>query len=256
MQVLLVDDDAFSRKLMGMYLKPIADLAVDMAAGGQECLDKVAQSPPDLILMDCQMPGMDGFETVTRLRSSGYQGIILALTGNSDAQTLERCSQVGMNGHMGKPVDPATLRERILTALGVSQPAPPPAPPAPVAPPPSSTPAEAEDPLARARSIAAAANNPALLGRLVTSFIKSTADGMEQLRQAAESGDHAGVSAVAHRLRGSSGTFGAMSFSRAAGTLEDTLKERPLSECPELVRQLQEMWAAMRTQLENSGGTS
>lgn len=80
MQILLVDDDAFSRKLMGYYLKPTWRRIGGNGRGRQECLDKVAQARPDLILMDCQMPEMDGFETVTRLRAGGFTGVILALT--------------------------------------------------------------------------------------------------------------------------------------------------------------------------------
>ena len=247
MQILLVDDDAFSRKLMGYYLKPM-EATVDMAAGGQECLDKVAQARPDLILMDCQMPEMDGFETVTRLRASGFTGVILALTGNSDPQTLQRCSEVGMNGHMSKPVDPANLREKILEAMGAST-------PVAEAPPPPAPEVVVEDPLARARAIATAARNPALMGRLVASFVKSTEDGLAQLGQAASQQDGPAVAAVAHRLRGSSGTFGATTFSQAAGNLEDSLQTQPLSQCLPLLEQLMGMWPTLKSQLEISGGT-
>ncbi|MBT9585962.1 response regulator [bacterium] len=239
MQILLVDDDAFSRKLMGYYLKPL-DATVDMAAGGQECLDKVAQGRPDLILMDCQMPEMDGFETVTRLRANGFTGVILALTGNSDPQTLQRCSEVGMNGHMSKPVDPANLRDQILAAMGAA---------------PAAAPVVVEDPLARARAIATAARNPALMGRLVASFVKSTEDGLAQLGHAAHDQDGPAVAAVAHRLRGSSGTFGAITFSQTAGKLEDSLQTQPLSQCLPLLEQLLGMWPALKSQLEISGGT-
>ncbi len=245
MKLLLVDDDAFSRKLMGYYLKPL-EAEVAVAGSGQECLDLVSQDAPDLILMDCQMPEMDGFETVTRLRSSGFGGVILALTGNSDADTLARCTTVGMNGHMSKPVEPTTLRDKILAALGGSNPATEPAKPAEE---------PEEDPLARARAIATAARNPALMARLVASFIKSTEEGLAQLREARGQEDGAAVSAVAHRLRGSSGTFGAATFSRAAGQIEDSLTTESLSQCSPLIEELFRLWQPLRAQLETSGGT-
>ena len=260
-KILLVDDDAFSRKLMGYYLKPM-EAVIDMASGGQECLDKVAESTPDLILMDCQMPDLDGFETVTRLRADGFEGVILALTGNSDPETLARCDQVGMNGHMGKPVDPNGLRERIQTAMegALGAPSPGAGSAAPVAPgpPPPEAPSPlppGEDPLARARSIATAARNPALMARLVAAFVKSAEDALAQLTQAREQSDAATVAAVAHRLRGSAGTFGATTFSVAAGELEDNLKTQDLSQCSPLVENILRLWTALKSHLETHGGT-
>jgi len=245
---------------MGYYLKPMAEATVEVAEGGQQCLDLVAGKRPDLILMDCQMPGMDGFETVTRLRESGFSGVILALTANSDEETLKRCKQVGMNGHLGKPVDATRLREAILQALG--QPATPPAVEAPAPAPESAAPSAAatleaaEDPLARARTIAKAANNPALLARLATAFVKSTEENLGQLRSALEGSDKAGVAAMAHKIRGSAGTFGATTFSQTAGRLEDSLQSQTLDECQNLVQGLLELWPPLRSQLETSGGSS
>ncbi|MBS2037228.1 response regulator [bacterium] len=253
MRILVVDDDAFSRKLMGLYLKPIG-VDLELLAGGQECLDSVSAQPPDLILMDCQMPELDGFETTRRLRQSSFAGIILALTGNSDEETVRRCSEAGMNGHISKPVDAATLRARIAAALPHLQTDSPeaktpedPPPPAPAA----------EDPLARARKIAEAARNPAILARLVGAFIKSAEESMEALEAAAQSLDAPGVAAAAHKLRGSSGSFGAASFSQAAGGLEDALQNQSLQECSSLLDAVRSLWPGLRQYLvNNSGGTT
>lgn len=254
MRILVVDDDAFSRKLMGLYLKPIG-VDLELLPGGQECLQSVAGQQPDLILMDCQMPGLDGFETTRRLRASNYAGVILALTGNSDDETLRHCSEAGMNGHMSKPVDAATLRARISAALphlvaAAPEPAPPP-PPAPAA-------ADgAEDPLARARKISEAARNPGILVRLVGAFVKSADESMEALEASAQGQDAAGVAAAAHKLRGSAGSFGATSFSQAAGGLEDALQNQSLPECSSLIETVRRLWPALRQHLvNNSGGTT
>jgi len=242
-RILLVDDDAFSRKLMGFYLKPLG-AEVELLSSGEDCLRSVAAQAPDLILMDCQMPQMDGYETVRRLRASQFSGVILALTGNSDEETVQRCGEAGMNGHMSKPVDAATLRARIQEALGTEASAPEPEVPS-------------EDPLARARSIAASAGNPALMVRLVASFLKSADESMLELTNAAARQDAAGVSAAAHRLRGSSGSFGATSLSHAAGQLEDSLQVQSLQQCDALLVRLQSLWVPLREHLasSNSGGS-
>ena len=241
MRILLVDDDAFSRKLMGFYLKPLG-AEVELLAGGEDCLRSVAAQAPDLILMDCLMPEMDGFETVRRLRAAQFGGVILALTGNSDENTLRQCTESGMNGHISKPVDAATLRARIHEALGRQDVAPEAEPVAEAA----------EDPLARARSIATAARNPALMSRLVASFLKSAEESLLALTAAAAQQDAAGVAAAAHRLRGSSGSFGASALSRAAGNLEDSLKEQSLQQSAALLVALEGIWVPLRAHLANS----
>ena len=246
-RIMLVDDDAFSRKLMGFYLKPMG-VEVELLAGGEECLQAVAATPPDLILMDCQMPGLDGFETTRRLRAVQYSGIILALTGNSDEDTLRNCTEAGMNGHMSKPVDAAVLRARIGEALPHLVVAAEP-------PPPAEVPA-AEDPLARARKIADAARNPAILTRLVGSFLKSADETVDMLETALRAQDGPAVAAAAHRLRGSSGSFGASSLSEAAGKLEDALQSQSLEQCDALVATVRKLWPPLREHLaKNSGGT-
>lgn len=252
MRILVVDDDAFSRKLMGLYLKPIG-VDLDLLPGGPECLLSVSSKQPDLILMDCQMPGMDGFETTRRLRQTDYAGVILALTGNSDEETVRKCSEAGMNGHISKPVDAATLRARIAevlpnfhkaSTLEEEEPAPAPQP-------------VAEDSLARARKIAEAARNPAILARLVGAFIKSAEESMAGLEAAWLNQDAAALAASAHKLRGSAGSFGATSFSLAAGALEDALQHKTLAECSSLIDTVRGLWPGLREYLvNNSGGTT
>jgi len=167
----------------------------------------------------------------------------LALTGNSDAATLERCTQVGMNGHMSKPVDPATLREKILAALsGAATQA-------------TNPPRKVEDPLARVRSIATAARNPALLDRLVAAFIKSTEDGLAQTspgQRRPERGCPVGHVPQATRLLRYLWSHHLFPGRRQVGR---QLTNQELSQCSQLLDHLFSLWPPLRSQLENSGGT-
>ncbi len=235
MNIVLVDDDAFSRKLMGYYLAPLGG-QVTLLASGQECLDQWTQVNPDVILMDCQMPGLDGFETVLRLRAAGYGGKIIALTGNSDDETVARCRQVGMDDHLGKPVTAEKLRATIEGTLHE---------------PPAEEPEE--DPLARVRQIAQSANNPALMGRLVSAFLRTTGELVEQLRLSSKAAE---VAALAHRLRGSAGTFGAARLSQSAGQLEDSLRQSSLAECAQLRQEVLELWPPLKEKLVQAGGSA
>ena len=239
----MVDDDAFSRKLMAMYLAPLGGEVVQ-AASGAECLQRVAEGVPQLVLMDCQMPEMDGFETVTRLRAQGYQGVILALTGNSDQATLQRCREVGMNGHLSKPIQAPALKQAVQEALGMAV-----APSSAGSSPPAAAPTLAEptperepddDPTARVRELARSANSPALLQRLAAAFVKNTGAVMAEIEGVQGQADR--LQALGHKLRGSAGSFGAHRLSELAGRLESD----PDSNLAPLLQE----WARVRKLLE------
>jgi CheY-like chemotaxis protein len=243
-RVLLVDDDAFSRKLMAHYLTPLG-VSTSLAGSGFECLEFVAQEAPDLILMDCQMPGMDGFETVTRLRATGFAGVILALTASCDRDSLARCRQVGMNGHLSKPIAPANLRDVVAQIQSGST------PPSFVQT--SEEKPEEEDPLARARFLAKSTGNPAVLERLVSAFVKSTEELVQQLQAAIESNDPAGAAALTHRLKGGAGTFGATALSQAAGQADTQLREQGMAASAPQLQAILVMWKQLKQRIESAG---
>ena len=111
--VLVVDDRRDIRFLSKLILTR-AGASVDEAEDGQLGLDFVrerlaAGSPPDLILLDMQMPNLDGYETAAQLRAIGFEGPIIALTADAMQGDMNRCIEAGCNDYLSKPIDAARL---------------------------------------------------------------------------------------------------------------------------------------------------
>jgi PAS domain S-box-containing protein len=117
-RVLLCDDDAVGREIATEFLIA-AGLTVETAVDGLEAVHKVQQSPPALVLMDMQMPRMDGLEATRRIRAArpDMKLPIVALTANGYDEDRERCLAAGMTGFATKPLSPDDLYAVVLAAL-------------------------------------------------------------------------------------------------------------------------------------------
>jgi len=115
-RVLVADDNAVNRELIAALLAPFA-VDIVAAADGIEAYQAWARQPFDLILMDVQMPHMDGLTAVRRIRASALAEAprvpIIAMTANVLPEQVERCLEAGMDDHIGKPIDPARLLETV-----------------------------------------------------------------------------------------------------------------------------------------------
>ncbi len=113
--VLVVEDNPVNQRIATALLERIG-CRVELAANGREALERVARRHYDLILMDCQMPGMDGYEATARIRQSPPplgRIPIVALTASALSGDRERCLSAGMDGYLTKPVRAADLRRTV-----------------------------------------------------------------------------------------------------------------------------------------------
>jgi PAS domain S-box-containing protein len=117
-RVLVVDDDPVSRFVAQSILADWG-VQVDLACDGREALVKVETRPPDLVLMDCIMPELDGWDATVALRARGFRRPIIALSGSSTQVDVTRAFASGMDDHITKPIHPKELRGALAHWLAV-----------------------------------------------------------------------------------------------------------------------------------------
>ncbi len=225
--LLLVEDNAISQEVTREILER-AGARVTTAGDGREAVARVeaAAEPFDAVLMDVQMPEMDGFEATRRLRQrpAGRGLPIIAMTASAMASDKRRCLEGGMDDHIAKPIDV----DRLFAVLGrwIGRPMLVPCAPAPAAAPvrapaaaPGALPAELpgidlDDALRRLDG------DTGLFRRFVGDFARACAGAAEDIAAALESGDLTRAKALGHELKSLAGNIGARRLSFAADTLQ------------------------------------
>ncbi|CAH0351176.1 response regulator [Aquabacterium sp. CECT 9606] len=121
-RVLIVDDNALNLELARVVLQA-AGVAVDCAVDAHQAVDQITSFEPDLILMDIQMPGMDGLELMRRLKAAPpTQGIVVvAFTAYAMNGDQAKMREAGCDGYIAKPIDVATFTATVLSFLDAHQ---------------------------------------------------------------------------------------------------------------------------------------
>lgn len=240
--ILLAEDVVINQELAKIMLEK-AGHHVTIACNGLEAVEQFKNNHFDLILMDMQMPEMDGLQATRAIRAleaPGQPGIqIIAMTANVLESDRENCRAAGMNGFISKPIRQETLFQtlaQITKASGVHQP-----------PPPASQ--QAETPQTcfnRAELLERLGGNEALLPKFITMFIDSLADPLQKLIGAVESGNCTDVHRLAHMIKGSAANIGAPLIAAAAEALDDMGKKGELHDAPTQLQELEQQCRAFK----------
>lgn len=117
-KVLVAEDNPSNQKLIAILLQKMG-LEVTLADDGIEAVEKCDSEQFDIILMDMQMPNMNGYDATRKLRSEGLKIPIIAVTANAMTGDEQKCMDVGCNGYLSKPIDRCKLDELVSRYLPV-----------------------------------------------------------------------------------------------------------------------------------------
>jgi signal transduction histidine kinase/DNA-binding response OmpR family regulator len=227
MRILLAEDNAVNQKVAALMLERLGQRPV-VVSDGAEAVEAVRHATYDLVLMDVQMPVMDGLEATRRIRAdvpADRQPRIVAMTANAMVEDREASLAAGMDDHLAKPVRADDLVEVLARVTSrVSE-----APAAtPALPPTSGEPAV--DPSALdALTSHLGANGAGFRDTLVSAWRRESRRLLEQLDSGAASGDRAAVGGAAHSLRSSSASLGALALAALCASVDDAVRaDEPL----------------------------
>ena len=218
LRVLLAEDNVLNQTVAARMLEKLG-YVVDVVGNGEEAVAAIKRRSYAMVLMDGQMPGMDGYEATRAVRameSGARHTPIIALTASAMREDRDRCLEAGMDDFIAKPVTPEHL-EGVLDrwARASAAPAPPAGPPAGPAPPAAAEPidwAVLQDVLE--------VTQPEFVAELVASFLNDAREALSALHDARTQGDVLPWRRVAHKFRGSCATVGARGLMEITSRME------------------------------------
>ena len=248
LRILLAEDNTVNQKLAITLLEK-AGHQVSLASTGAQAVAKWRDADIDLILMDVQMPELDGLEATRQIRqlerTTGSHVPIVAMTAHAMPGDRERCLQAGMDDYLSKPIERqellAVLARRVATrGVGRSEGQSTPIKPGAMT---------ADEVLNKPELLRRLEGDEQLLRELIDTFFAESSLLLQQVLDAVTSQDADGLSRAAHKLKGTVSIFGSRSAMQAALTLETMGHERRMHNAGEAFAQLKEQMGELEKAL-------
>jgi two-component system sensor histidine kinase/response regulator len=235
-RILLVEDNPVNQRVAQRTLQNLA-AEVTIVNNGAEALERIATSTFDAVLMDCQMPVMDGFTATRRIRElersrGGKRLPIIALTANVMSEDRENCMAAGMDAHLGKPIEPAQVIDALSRYLKPG------------------TPVSAVD---REALRELTGGDTEFERELAETFVSSGDQCLAEIIAALKVSDLDTVRKRAHALKGASANIHAVGLSQVASNLECAARDNSLPAIGGLVEELTSELAAVNAELRLVG---
>ncbi len=259
---ILVAEDNITNQLVALGILKKLGLRADAVASGAEAVKALETLPYDLVLMDVQMPELDGLEATRRIRDSqsplpNHHLPIIAMTANAMQGDRECCLAVGMNDYITKPLVPQALADVLDKWLPPDSPATADEPPTPAVEP-AAVSAPELPVFDKAGMLARLMDDEGLARKIVDLFLKSTPPQIETLRGFLEVGDGPSAACQAHSIKGSSATLGGKALQAVASDIEQAAKAGELDSAvrwlAELDAQFDQLQMAMCQELGITAG--
>jgi PAS domain S-box-containing protein len=246
-RILVAEDNVTNREVALAQLETLGYQAT-VVANGVEAVAAVVQGGYDLVLMDCEMPVMDGFEATRRIRASLYADIpIVALTADAMPEDRVRCLREGMNDYLSKPVDVDRLADLLEKLLPVSNSARAFPMAGSKSEPNSRVVFDAESLMSRL------GGDRQLAGIVLKGFIEDMPFQLNNLRKVLDGADARGTRFHAHTLKGAAATVSAESLREVALAIERAGDAGQWDQCGELIPRAREEFERFKSFLEHAG---
>ena len=222
LRVLVAEDNSVNQKVIQHMLKNLG-IEPEIVGNGIEALQAMKRSSHDLILMDCQMPEMDGFEATAEIRrmeqANGLHRIIVAMTANAMPGDRDRCLDAGMDDYLVKPVNYENL-EKLLREI-------------------KPLPANVHAAIDEARMKATLGNDQGFHREMISLYIDSTRPLLHQMSQALAAQEPIGSKNSAHEIKGASIYIGATNMAECARQLEHAVQALDWARAGQHLQQLE-----------------
>ena len=227
-RILLTEDNRVNQQLAMRLLEKRGHTVV-LASTGREALEAIDRQPFDVVLMDVQMPEMDGFEATAAIRQreqeTGRHVPIIAMTAHAMKGDRERCLAAGMDGYVSKPLQPAELFaviERLTATAGASVAGPVESPLVVASDSGDAAAPTVTEDFDKGRALDCVEGDTELLNVLAEAFIEESVDLVRRIHAAIAERDTRALNLAAHTMKGASLSLGATAVASAAQRLEDS----------------------------------